>query len=304
MSKDLPVYIETTSEGLLEKKIEQLESLFSPCTLCPRRCRINRLAGERGYCKAPYDIYISSAFPHFGEEPPLVGKNGSGTIFFTHCNLKCCFCQNYEISVYGEGTEYSPDRLSEIMLKLQERGCHNINLVTPTHYVPNILKGLLIAVTQGLSIPIVYNCGGYESLEVIKILEGVVDIYMPDIKFLDPLLSERYCNAKDYPEVVMNVVMEMERQVGDLYIDEKGIAKKGLLLRHLVMPGLVDDTKKVLDFIRWKISEHAFVNIMAQYHPCYLSYSHPELMRGITKSEFYEVLDYSREIGLIRAFPY
>jgi putative pyruvate formate lyase activating enzyme len=188
---DSPAYLKTKAEGSLDSKIEELYSYFDPCALCPRQCMVSREVNELGYCKAPYNLSISSAFPHFGEESPLVGIHGSGTIFLSHCNLKCIFCQNYDISIYGDGVTCSHNQLATIMMELQGRGCHNINLVTPTHYVPHIMKAISIAIDMGLAIPIVYNCGGYESLEVIRLLDGIVDIYMPDIKFLDPLLASR-----------------------------------------------------------------------------------------------------------------
>ncbi|HOJ44075.1 MAG TPA: radical SAM protein, partial [Syntrophorhabdaceae bacterium] len=274
---------------------------LNPCVLCPRRCRANRYAGDLGYCRAPYDIYVSSAFAHFGEEPPLVGTYGSGTIFFTHCNLRCIFCQNYDISLFGEGSRYSYMALAKTMLELQKRGCHNINLVTPTHYVPQIVKALNIAIDEGLNIPIVYNCGGYESLEVIKLLDGIVDIYMPDIKFLEKGLSKRYCKAENYPDVVREVVKEMQRQVGDLEMDARGIALRGLIIRHLVMPDSGENTKKVLKFIKDEISENTFVNIMAQYHPCLGTNEFLELSRRITNKEFMDALEYARGLGLKRA---
>jgi len=299
--KDLPVYIETKSRGRLDEIIEELEDRLNPCVLCPRQCRANRYAGETGYCRAPYDLYISSVFPHFGEESPLVGKKGSGTIFFTHCNLRCIFCQNYDISLFGEGQRYPYSMLASAMIQLQERGCHNINLVTPTHYVPQIIKALNMAIDNGLRIPIVYNCGGYESLEVIMLLEGVIDIYMPDIKFLNRELAKRYCKAEDYPDVVRSVLKEMQRQVGDLKTDEDGIAKRGLIIRHLVMPSSVENTKEVLTFIREEISEDAFVNIMSQYHPCLGTDDFPELSRRITNKEYTDALYYAESIGLKRA---
>lgn len=299
--EDFPVYIKTKLKGRLDEIIEELESRLNPCVLCPRRCRANRYAGDPGFCRAPYDLYVSSAFAHFGEESPLVGTNGSGTIFFTHCNLRCIFCQNYDISLFGEGSHYSYMKLASTMLELQKRGCHNINLVTPTHYVPQIVKALNIAIDGGLNIPIVYNCGGYESLEVIRLLEGIVDIYMPDIKFMDKELSKKYCKAEDYPEVVKEVVKEMQKQVGDLKTDAQGIATRGLLIRHLVMPGAGENTKKVLKFIRDEVSEHAFVNIMAQYHPCLGTEEFPELSRRITNREYFDALEYARTIGLKRA---
>ncbi|HBA56075.1 MAG: radical SAM protein [Syntrophorhabdus aromaticivorans] len=299
--ENFPAYRRTKAEGLLDQKIEELESRLNPCTLCPRQCRVNRAVGESGYCKAPYDLYVSSVSPHFGEESPLVGTNGSGTIFLTHCNLKCSFCQNYDISILGDGSPCSYGRLATLMVELEARGCHNINLVTPTHYVPQIMRSLSVAIDRGLSIPIVYNCGGYESLETIKSLEGIVDIYMPDIKFLDGALSRRFCRAENYPEVVKAVVREMQRQVGDLLIDPSGIAQRGLLIRHLVMPSCGEDTRNVLQFIRDEISHDAFVNIMAQYHPCYKAGEYFEISRRITAQEYREALEFARSIGLSRA---
>lgn len=296
-----PAYLETKENGLLDKKIEELSAYLNPCVLCPRKCGANRASGELGYCKAPYDLYISSASPHFGEESPLVGIHGSGTIFFSHCNLRCIFCQNFEISIYGEGRPCSYDNLAAIMINLQERGCHNINFVTPTHYVPHIVRALSIAIEMGLFVPIVYNCGGYESLEVIKMLEGIVDIYMPDIKFLDPSLSKRYCNAANYPEIVTSIIKEMHRQVGNLSINAEGIATRGLLIRHLVLPSYGEDTKHILRFIRKEISRDAFVNIMAQYHPYNRAEYYPEISRRISRTEFSEALNYAHELGLTRA---
>jgi len=278
-----------------------LEESFASCTLCPRQCRVNRLEGALGYCQAPAELVISSVLAHYGEESPLVGKGGSGTIFLTHCNLKCLFCQNYEISMKGEGLPYSHKKLAAAMIDLQRRGCHNINFVTPTHYVPGIFRGLSLAIDQGLTIPLVYNCSGYESLEVVKLLEGIVDIYMPDIKFLKRELSDRYCSAPDYPDVVREVLKEMQRQVGDLAVDERGIAQRGLLIRHLVMPSHGENTKDVLDFIRQELSRDAFVNIMAQYHPCYQASRFEEISRRPSLKEYNEAVEYARQIGLRRA---
>lgn len=299
--KNIPVYLKTQADGLLDRKIEELDSYLSPCVLCPRQCRANRVVDELGYCNAPYNLYISSASPHFGEESPLVGTHGSGTIFLSHCNLKCVFCQNYDISIYGIGAQCSYSRLAAIMMELQEKGCHNINLVTPTHYVPHLARSLSMAIGMGLSIPIVYNCGGYESLEVIRLLEGIVDIYMPDIKFLDPLLSRRLCMAENYPEIVKLVIKEMQRQVGDLSINSEGIAIRGILIRHLVMPSCEEDTRLILRFIREEISHNAFVNIMAQYHPCNRAKDYPEIARRISNREYHEALGYALKIGLSRA---
>jgi len=300
-TQDFPAYQKTKVDGLLGQKIEELESRLNPCTLCPRHCKVNRIVGQPGYCGAPHNLYVSSVFAHFGEEPPLVGTNGSGTIFLTHCNLKCSFCQNYDISILGDGSPCSYGQLAALMINLEEKGCHNINFVTPTHYAPQLVRSLSVAIDRGLSIPIVYNCGGYESLEVIRLLEGIVDIYMPDIKFLDGALSKRFCGVKDYPEVVRAVVQEMQRQVGNLLIDSSGIARRGLLIRHLVMPSCGEDTKNVLQFIRNEISQDAFVNIMAQYHPCYRADKYREISRRITDQEFREALEFARSIGLSRA---
>jgi putative pyruvate formate lyase activating enzyme len=296
-----PVYLRTKKDGLLDRKIEELASYLKPCVLCPRQCKANRAAGELGFCKAPNNLYISSAFPHFGEESPLVGIHGSGTIFLSHCNLKCIFCQNYDISIYGDGHPCSYNQLAAIMIELQTRGCHNINFVTPTHYVPHLIKALSIAIDMGLSVPIVYNCGGYESLEVIRLLDGIVDIYMPDIKFLNSELSQRLCKAEDYPDRVKSAIKEMQRQVGNLTISARGIATRGLLIRHLVMPSCREDTKHVLRFIREEISKDAFVNIMAQYHPCNKAGDYPEIARRISNKEYGEALDYARELGLTQA---
>ena len=278
-----------------------MEERLASCTLCPRQCRVNRLEGALGYCEAPAELVISSVLAHYGEESPLVGVGGSGTIFLTHCNLKCLFCQNYEISMKGEGLSYSHKELAAAMIDLQRRGCHNINFVTPTHYVPAILRGLSLAIDQGLFIPLVYNCSGYESLEVVKLLEGIVDVYMPDIKFLRRELSDRYCSAPDYPDVVREILKEMQRQVGDLVVDDRGIAQRGLLIRHLVMPSHGENTKDVLDFIRQELSQDAFVNIMAQYHPCYQASRFEEISRRPSLKEYNEAMEYARQIGLRRA---
>jgi len=297
----LPSYISAKAEGTLDTRAGELRERLRSCTLCPRQCRVDRLSGALGYCRAPAELLVSSVFAHYGEEAPLVGASGSGTIFLTHCNLKCVFCQNYEISMGGDGAPYSPRGLAAAMVELQRRGCHNINFVTPTHYVPQILEGLSIAVDAGLSVPLVYNCGGYESLEVIRALDGIVDIYMPDIKFLTPEAAQHYCNAPDYPDVVKEVVKEMQRQVGDLVTDESGIARKGLIIRHLVMPALVENTREVLSFVRTEVSRDAFVNVMAQYHPCHRAFEYPEIARRPTMKEYGDALEYARMIGLTRA---
>ena len=297
----LPSYLSAVTNGRLKATIVALRARLSSCTLCPRACRVNRLEGQKGYCGAPDDLVISSVFPHFGEEPPLVGKGGSGTVFLAGCNLKCVFCQNYEISMFMDGAVYSPAQAASGMVGLQERGCHNINFVTPTHYLPQILEAVLIAARMGLNVPLVYNCGGYESVDVIEALEGIVDIYMPDSKFMDEELARRYCNAPDYPEVACVAIRQMQRQVGDLIINDAGIAERGLLIRHLVMPNMLDNTKRVLDFIRQEISEDAFVNVMAQYRPCHRASEYGELGRRVSGAEYADAVSYARTIGLRRA---
>jgi len=263
-----PVYMCTYESGLLRRKIEQGFAVLAACTLCPRRCGVDRLAGETGTCRTAGRARVSSFNPHFGEEAPLVGEHGSGTIFFTHCNLLCLFCQNFEISHQGLGQEVSDEELAAMMLALQDQGCHNINFVTPSHVVPQILAALEIAVRSGLHVPLVYNSGGYDLPETLKLLEGVVDIYMPDFKFWDAGVAEMACQAGDYPVVAQAALMEMHRQVGDLAVDEDGIARHGLLVRHLVLPRGLAGTSEVMRFIVQKISADTYVNVMSQYRPC------------------------------------
>lgn len=296
-----PAYFKAKDDGILDEVILELDTMLSSCELCPRKCKANRKVGEPGYCRAPYDMYISATFPHMGEEPELVGENGSGTIFLSHCNLRCAFCQNYDTSILGEGLVCTYDMMAHIMMELQKRACHNINFVTPTHYVPQILRSLSKAIERGFNTPLVYNCGGYESLEVIRQLDGIFDIYMPDIKFFNSGLSEKYCKAKDYPTVVRAVVKEMHRQVGDLVVDEKGFARRGLLVRHLVMPGATDDTRDILRFIAEDISPDTYVNIMAQYHPCHKAGDFPEISRQITQADYDDALACAASMGLTRA---
>ena len=290
--------------GELDAKIKALYKIQENCTLCPRRCEANRLEGETGVCGASSELMVSSGFAHFGEEPELVGSYGSGTIFLTHCNLRCQFCQNFDISHKGGGVKSNTDQLAEMMLVLQERGCHNINFVTPTHYAPQIVEGISKAAQQGLELPIVWNCGGYESLEVIKLLDGVVDIYMPDVKFFNPTYAEKLCSAEDYPDVIKNVLKEMHRQVGDLIMDSRGIAQRGLLIRHLVMPNDVADSEAVLRFIAKEISANSYVNVMEQYRPCYKASHFEEINREITKKEYADALKAARRFGLSRGFHY
>ena len=297
-----PSYISLFEKGELSQRIQLLKEFLKECRLCPRECRVNRLDGEVGVCQAGSDLTISSAFPHFGEEPPLVGNHGSGTIFLTHCNLRCLFCQNYDISHLGRGERITSSDMARIMLRLQEAGCHNINFVTPTHYAPQIIASLPESIEKGLRLPIVYNCSGYESIEVIRLLEGIVDIFMPDAKYMDEKYSRRFSNAPDYPEVIKKVLKEMHRQVGDLTINSKGIAERGLLIRHLVMPGGVASSETMLKFIAEEISIHSFVNIMEQYRPEYQAHEYPEISRRITLKEYMEVIQWAKHYRLYRGF--
>lgn len=285
----------------LSQKAKKLYKLLEHCILCPRRCGVNRLNNEKGFCGVGLSPLVSSVGPHFGEEPELVGRNGSGTIFFAGCNLGCLFCQNYDISHLKRGDEISAKNLAKEMLTLQRIGCHNINLVTPTHVIPQIIEAVIYAVEKGLDLPIVYNTGGYDSLDAIKILDGIIDIYMPDAKYSDPKASKKYSQAEDYPKVMKDAIKEMHRQVGDLVVD-KGIAVKGLLVRHLVMPNGVAGTKEIMHFIAEEISKNTYVNIMDQYRPCYKAVEFPEINRRITGKEYEEALDIAKSFGLWRGF--
>ncbi len=293
-------YQQMLSTGELRTRAEKAREIMEACCLCPRCCRVNRLAGETGQCNIGEQAIVSSYGPHFGEESPLVGRNGSGTIFFTYCNLHCVFCQNYTISQLGEGTPVSNETLARIMLSLQERGCHNINLVSPTHVVPFILCALDLAADQGLNLPLVYNSGGYDSLETLKLLDGIVDIYMPDMKYSDSRTSERLSDVKEYAEVNRTAVKEMYRQVGNLQIDENGIARRGLLVRHLVMPNRIAGTEKTMRFLAQEISPDIYVNIMAQYRPHYRANTVAEIARPINASEFREAINLARQHGIHR----
>ena len=268
----MAVYQELYRSGELGGRVKRARDILKNCQLCPRRCRADRLSGERGMCRIASEVVVSSYGPHFGEEAPLVGISGSGTIFFSYCNLRCMFCQNYSISQLGQGRVATKGEIAKMMLALEERGCHNINLVTPTHVVPQILEALEIAVGLGLSIPLVYNCGGYESVETLELLDGIVDIYMPDMKYSNERNARRFSGVKDYPEANRAAVKEMHRQVGDLQIDERGVARRGLLIRHLVLPNGVAGTEGVVRFIAEEISRNTYLNVMAQYYPAHRAF--------------------------------
>jgi len=283
--------------------VEKALALMEECSLCPRECGVNRLEGELGYCETGRQAKVASYNAHFGEESPLVGRHGSGTIFVSSCNLLCCFCQNYDISHLREGVEVEPAQISAMMIELTERGCHNINFVTPTHVVPQLLEALLHAVEEGIRVPLVYNSSGYDKRETIELLDGIFDIYMPDFKFWGEKWSERYCRAPDYGEVAIRVIREMHRQVGDLVVDDQGIAQRGLLIRHLVMPKNIAETDKIVRFIAKEISSNTYVNVMDQYRPCGDAHKDEVINRRLASGEFKDAMDTARKEGLTRLDP-
>ncbi|MFH7318982.1 radical SAM protein [Desulfurivibrio sp. D14AmB] len=270
------------------------------CDLCPRRCGVNRLAGERGFCRTGDRAVVASYAPHFGEEEPLVGRGGSGTIFFANCNLGCVFCQNYEISHLGEGREVDDTQLAGMMLALQEQGCVNINLVTPSHVVPQMLAALVMACRWGLSLPLVYNTSSYDGLATLKLLDGVVDIYLADFKYWNPPSAQRLLQARNYPPCARAALKEMHRQVGDLQLDDQGLARRGLLLRHLVMPEGLADSAEIFNFLAREISPDTYVNIMEQYRPCGQAFKFPPIDRPLDQAEYAEALELARAAGLHR----
>jgi len=295
-----PAYVKLHRTGELKERAEELWAIMESCQLCPRRCGVNRLEGKSGFCGAPgATLVVAAAHPHFGEERPLVGNGGSGTIFLTHCNLRCVFCQNWEISQLGRGIKRTSDELAGMMLGLQEIGCHNINLVTPTHYSALILKALDIAAATGLRLPIVYNTSGWERLEILKLLDGIVDIYLPDFKYWDSDMSAKYSSGADsYPEITREAILEMHRQVGVAKPTEDGIMQRGLMIRHLVMPNNTGGSEKIMEWIAENLPEDTYVNIMAQYNPVHKAYDYPEISRRITGEEYEEVVKRAIELGL------
>ena len=294
-----PAYLQLERQGKLKAVESDLWEIFRSCNCCPRSCRTDRIKGEQGVCSSTARLKVYAADPHFGEERPLVGRGGSGTVFFSNCNLLCCFCQNWQINHRGDGSFISHDELARIMLGLQARGCHNINLVTPTHVVPHIIKGLRIAIAGGLRLPLVYNTGGYDNLEVIRKLDGIVDLYLPDFKYQDGAMAAKYSSgAEDYPEVAAAVIQEMHRQVGVLQVDEKGIAQRGLIIRHLVMPNNIAGTDRFVRWVAQELSPRTSVNIMAQYRPMHKAFDYPEIARRITAAEWEQALSWAREAGL------
>jgi len=295
-----PSYLKLYEDGELEIRINKSLDLMEACHLCPRECGVNRLKGETGYCGTGRKARVASYNPHYGEEAPLVGRNGSGTIFLSSCNLLCGFCQNYEISHLAEGVEVEPVHMAAMMIHLAERGCHNINFVTPTHVVPQILEALIPAIEQGLKVPLVYNSGGYDRKETLELLDGIFDIYMPDFKFSRNKWAARFCNAPDYADVAMKAIEEMHRQVGDLVIDDEGIGLRGLLLRHLVMPNDVAGTGKIMEFIAEEISKDTYINVMDQYRPCGNAEQDEYINRRLTAPEYRDAISSFKNAGLTR----
>ena len=295
-----PAYARLAEEGKLAERVEKAYEKLENCNLCPRRCGVNRLNGESGFCDSTDQLIVYNYAPHFGEERPLVGSNGSGTIFFSNCNLRCVFCQNWPIAHKGKGSQVSDEDLADMMMDLQNRGCHNINLVTPTHVMPHFLNATQKALEKGLHLPLCYNTGGYELAENVELLDGLVDIYLPDLKFMDGEMSDKYIvrGATDYPQNAQGAIKEMYRQVGTLSKDESGIAKRGLMIRHLVMPNRVSDPK---DFVYWvadHLPEDTYVNLMAQYRVEHKAYDYEKIDEAITPEEFIEAMEWAKEAGL------
>ena len=296
-----PAYLKLNKMGELKKRAEKLWAIMESCQLCPRRCGENRMKGVSGFCRAPGARLIVSGYQaHFGEERPLVGKGGSGTIFFSHCSLRCVFCQNWTISNLGSGSETNINRLAGMMLRLQEKGCHNINLVTPTHYSPHIVKALDMAAGQGLRLPMVYNTSGWERLEILTLLDDIVDIYIPDFKYWDSAMSAKFsAGAESYPEVTREAILEMNRQVGLAKSTKQGIIQRGLMIRHLVMPNNTSGSEKIMEWIAENLPKDTYVNIMAQYTPAHRAHDYPEISMRITGKEYRKVVQKAKAMGLI-----
>lgn len=306
-SPSYPTYLAFTETGELARRARAAFALIERCRLCPRACEAERHLDRTGVCRTGRRAQVASYGPHHGEEDCLRGRHGSGTIFFTGCNLCCVFCQNWDISHAGHGREVSAEELAGMMLELQEQGCHNINWVTPTHVVPQVLEALAVAARAGLRLPIVYNSGGYDSVAALRLLDGVVDIYMPDFKVWDPDTAERLLLARDYPEVARAALKEMRRQVGDLVLDHDGLARRGLLLRHLVMPNDLAGTRPLAEWLARELSPHTYINLMAQYHPAgavleerEVPARFPDLRRRITRAEMAAAYAAARQAGLHR----
>ncbi len=295
-----PAYAAAEEQGILQDRIDEAYAALEDCQLCPHRCGVNRRRGEKGFCNAGGEAVVYSHSAHYGEERPLVGVGGSGTIFFSHCNLRCVFCQNWPIAHEGRGSTVSDEQLADMMLSLQRRGCHNINLVTPTHMMPNILGAVRIALQKGLELPLCYNTGGYERVEMVRLLDGIVDIYLPDLKFMDGEQSAKYAlrGVPDYPQQARESIAEMHRQVGVLQTADNGVALRGLMLRHLVMPNRVAGTKEFVQWVAENLSHDTYVNIMSQYRVAFQAFDYDPIARAITNEEYVEAMEWAMEAGL------
>ena len=300
-----PAYLRLYESGELERRVGRAVEALKSCEVCPRDCGVDRLADKFAVCKTGRYAVVSSYFAHFGEEDCLRGSKGSGTIFFSGCNLRCVFCQNFDISWQLRGTPAPPEKLAAMMLELQAEGCHNINFVTPEHVVPQIIEALPLAIEGGLRLPLVYNTSAYDSMESLELMEGVVDIYMPDFKYWDSEMARKYSKAPDYPEAARRAIKEMHRQVGELVTDEEGLAVRGLMIRHLVMPEQIAGTREVMRWIAQELSPHTYVNVMAQYYPAgkVSRQEYPEINRRLTSPEYEAALDEAGRAGLKRLDP-
>ena len=293
-----PFYLKLYLNHELEIMTKKALSLLESCCLCPRRCGVNRLKNELGYCQTGRLARIYSYMPHLGEEPGISGQSGSGTVFFSGCNMTCVYCQNFEFSQLNQGREVESNSLAQIMLELQELNCHNINLVTPTHVMPQILEALLLAIPKGFRLPLVYNSGGYELVESLKLLEGIIDIYLPDMRYAQSQMSIKYSDAPDYPENNQPAIKEMLRQVGPTQINQQGVITRGLIIRHLVLPNNIAQTEKIMYFISREIHPQTYISLMSQFFPCYKANEYPELNRCISESEYGEAEDSMLKEGL------
>jgi putative pyruvate formate lyase activating enzyme len=298
MTELYPAYLNLLDDDCLTERVVEAYAHLSICDVCAWECPVDRRSGKIGVCRTGELAKVSSYGPHFGEETPLSGSRGSGTIFFTRCNLRCQYCQNHDISQTDHGEEVEPEAISSMMLELQSRGCHNINFVSPSHVVPQILAAVLIAAQAGLRIPLVYNTGGYDSMSMLELLDGVIDIYMPDMKYSDPAIARRFSKIRNYPQINQQAVKEMHNQVGDLTVDKHGFAIRGLLVRHLVLPNDLAGTDEVVRFLSERISKQTYLNIMDQYHPAYKSHQYPELDRRLTSQEYQNAVEMAVSAGL------
>ena len=293
-----PSYLETHKNGQLVKRIKEAFSLIESCSLCPRRCGVNRLKDKKGFCKTGYLARLYSYMPHFGEEPSISGHAGSGAIFFSGCNMACAYCQNYKFSQLNEGRGVESEELAQVMLELQELGCHNINLVTPTHILPQILEALSLAISRGLRLPLVYNTSGYELPEVISLLADIIDIFLTDMRYAEDRMSTKYSNAPSYPKYNQAAIQRMHQQLGATQIDNQGLITRGLIIRHLVLPDNIAGTDRIMNFIAQEISTDTYVSLMSQFLPCHNAFKYPELSRRISEQEYTQAQEMMLKSGL------